>query len=430
MRRAGYLRYTNKTAHSIVEDRYADKDWKTGERLSSNTSDSSGIVSPAEEVSSPYRYVSTESMSPVLLSLSYSSIFHLGTNHTDNIHSTPSKSLPLPPTTPTQSPDLRHLEKTHLRVNGDDGLGQKVIEPYHAPLLPMSAERSKKKPAVQLRVVSHKPTYLASAPNASAHKKPRTAESGAWQTVLSAKKPAAPSVKPAWGTTASGRPVVAPPRPTNPWGDEACEIPDLRSFRDAAVQPADAASVTTAEGLDCFVDSAEAACEKQEIGHAAVNQKKAKKYEREARRKAKKAGVQEEVVATIGVAAENVPLEDSTASTISQASAADVTFMKEVADLVSSTTIPVEPEIEIATTAITVETKSEPVVAVTEPSSLAPLPITQKDKHMNWTKFKRQFVVDQLTDPCLQAYSGCSHGTSCAYEASGALDCPFHEPRT
>jgi len=58
MRRAGYMRYTNKTAVSRVEDRYIDKDWKTGERLASSASDSSGATTPLEEVSATCRYVS------------------------------------------------------------------------------------------------------------------------------------------------------------------------------------------------------------------------------------------------------------------------------------------------------------------------------------------------------------------------------------
>lgn len=57
MRRAGYLRYTNKTAHNIIEDRYTDKDWKTGEKYAAIASDSSGIISPAEECGSSSRYV-------------------------------------------------------------------------------------------------------------------------------------------------------------------------------------------------------------------------------------------------------------------------------------------------------------------------------------------------------------------------------------
>lgn len=51
MRRAGFLRYTNKTAYGIVEDRYTDKDWKTGEKLTSASSDSSGMVNSLEDAS-------------------------------------------------------------------------------------------------------------------------------------------------------------------------------------------------------------------------------------------------------------------------------------------------------------------------------------------------------------------------------------------
>jgi hypothetical protein len=47
MRRAGYLRYTHKTGHSILEERYIDKDWKMGGKHILTTSDSSDIVSPS-----------------------------------------------------------------------------------------------------------------------------------------------------------------------------------------------------------------------------------------------------------------------------------------------------------------------------------------------------------------------------------------------
>jgi hypothetical protein len=57
MRRAGYLRYTNMSSYRIVEDRYATKDWKTGEKFQSSGSDSSGIVTPTEEIASPIRFV-------------------------------------------------------------------------------------------------------------------------------------------------------------------------------------------------------------------------------------------------------------------------------------------------------------------------------------------------------------------------------------
>lgn len=51
MRRAGYMRYTNKTAVTRVEDRYIDKDWRTGGRLASSSSDSSGASTSLAYVS-------------------------------------------------------------------------------------------------------------------------------------------------------------------------------------------------------------------------------------------------------------------------------------------------------------------------------------------------------------------------------------------
>ena len=57
MRRAGYLRYTNKTSYGIVEERYTDKDWKTGEKFASSSSDFSGAITPVHETSLLPRYV-------------------------------------------------------------------------------------------------------------------------------------------------------------------------------------------------------------------------------------------------------------------------------------------------------------------------------------------------------------------------------------
>jgi hypothetical protein len=68
MRRAGYLRYTNKMAHSIVEDRYTNKDWKTGEKFTSTGSSSSEIASPVEEPDLIQRYVAVVVRPPTCIS--------------------------------------------------------------------------------------------------------------------------------------------------------------------------------------------------------------------------------------------------------------------------------------------------------------------------------------------------------------------------
>ena len=51
MRRAGYLRYTNRTSFNILEDRYTNKDWRTGERIVSPLAGSPQVGSATENVS-------------------------------------------------------------------------------------------------------------------------------------------------------------------------------------------------------------------------------------------------------------------------------------------------------------------------------------------------------------------------------------------
>lgn len=59
MRRAGYLRYTNKTGFSIIENRYTEKDWRTGEKFASNSSDYSDFASTGDAVSPSERLVTS-----------------------------------------------------------------------------------------------------------------------------------------------------------------------------------------------------------------------------------------------------------------------------------------------------------------------------------------------------------------------------------
>jgi hypothetical protein len=139
-------------------------------------------------------------------------------------------------------------------VNGDDGLGQKIIEPYHTPLLPALAMSTPRKPAVQLKVVTNKVIKLGTTHNGPAQKQPGVAPRDGWQTVLTNKKSTKPSVKPAWGMTSDGRPVAARLPPINPWGPNACEVPDLRLVRALEVRPPPVAAVTTSNGPECMID--------------------------------------------------------------------------------------------------------------------------------------------------------------------------------
>jgi hypothetical protein len=55
MRRAGYMRYTTKTSHNILEDRYKERDWKTGRKIVIISDSSDGTVSPLDSQSADFR---------------------------------------------------------------------------------------------------------------------------------------------------------------------------------------------------------------------------------------------------------------------------------------------------------------------------------------------------------------------------------------
>jgi hypothetical protein len=110
MRREGFLRYTSKAANSILEERYAGTDWKTGEKHPQSTTASGGIVSPPEEPSVAPRQVN------ISLDLAYL---------TDIMYSLSKEDPPPSLVVQEQEPDLRHLKIAHRRVNGDDGLETK-----------------------------------------------------------------------------------------------------------------------------------------------------------------------------------------------------------------------------------------------------------------------------------------------------------------
>jgi hypothetical protein len=161
-------------------------------------------------------------------------------------------------------------------------------------------------------------------------------------------------------------------------------------------------------------------------GHPVVSQKKAKKYEREARRKAKKTVSPAESVAdlledrdllgttedldVLGIANETSPMS---------AAAREELVLASIAPPLQEP----EPTKETVDANVQHTTAYEPKVA-----SSTPLTATSNSRHLHWMRFKRYFIVDQLTDPVLTEGSRCSHGT-CVFETNNVEDCPFHEPR-
>jgi hypothetical protein len=233
--------------------------------------------------------------------------------------------------------------------------------------------------------------------------------------------------------TATGRPVAPSASPVNPWGPEFCEIPDLRGFGSAVVQPADASTITASRGPDGFEESDEVAVnetanDKTAAGHAAISQKKTKKHEREARRKAKKAELQQEASEAVETTLKDecVSLQEDTVP------AADDDIILDLPKKVDSPRALPLDTVLIETVVETVSSQPADVLeleSAVKPSP-APLHVTNNSKHVNWVKFQRQFMVDQLNVPFLPSSVVCSHSDTCVYGSNNVLDCPFHSPRT
>jgi hypothetical protein len=216
--------------------------------------------------------------------------------------------------------------------------------------------------------------------------------------------------------TASGRSVPTPPRPVNPWGPNATEIPDFRSTPAPAVQPVDSVAFPLLQGPDRFIDDEKPAIEhksdNEPVGsHPVVSQKKAKKYEREARRKAKKIMVE--------AANATVP-QDEDAPKPEPVFAIDKKSEFDADD-------EYEPSSTAAANVVTIESAEETAMLESK-AQLAPLPVTTYDKHTNWTNFKRDFIIDQLTAPIIATNSDHLHPTLCVCKTHDLLDCPFHHP--
>jgi len=130
MRRASYLRYTNRASFDVVEERYAAKDWKTGLKFSGSPavhSMSSGSTTANEEE------VEEED----------------GETAVDCEHE-PDLSFPTP-----HGPDLRHLRQGHKRI-GSGGKLEECVSVLRSPtrLSIEPPEISKRRPPPQLRIVS------------------------------------------------------------------------------------------------------------------------------------------------------------------------------------------------------------------------------------------------------------------------------------
>jgi hypothetical protein len=161
-------------------------------------------------------------------------------------------------------------------------------------------------------------------------------------------------------------------------------------------------------------------------GHPVVSQKKVKKYEREARRKAKKTVSQASSVTDLAEDRDfHGTSKDLEILVVTNRTSPTSAAAREEVALASFAPPLQKPKI----TKETVDTNFQHAAAC-EPkvASSTPLTVTSNGRHLHWMRFKRYFIVDQLTDPFLTEGSRCSHG-ACVFETNNVQNCPFHEPR-
>lgn len=439
MRRAGYLRYTNKTAYCIVEDRYTEKDWKTGERITSSSSDSSGTTLLSEDVITPLQYVTCHK--------------RIHANADFPRSATPENPL-LPVCSSPGGADRRHLQHVHTRISGDDGLAQRVIEPYHTPLLSLVPNTPLKKPAVlQLKVNENKENKTpADTINCGWLRKDVTRQTRrrSLRTAAEEKevllpsslsvKPVAlnetrPATQPAWSNIRS----LMQDSMTTCARAEKKEFPALGShtitakpfstrFDAPVVQRPAISNNSSATGPEAMVTLED----KVDATHPVVSQKKAKKAQREAKRKAKKVSDPEDTCSpAVMMTNASEVIEQGLCSTLLDSSLVDNRhhavggILPQSSDCFSLEKVDDAQAGTPVTITVTQNTGSDVSNETTSPM----IPHTTHGKHGHWTRFSRFFIVDQLTIPLLQSFEGCSHGSSCLFESHGVLDCPFHEPR-
>jgi hypothetical protein len=327
---------------------------------------------------------------------------------------------------------MRHLENTHKRITGEDGLYRNVLDPYDAPLLPAKSAQTPIRGAAVLVIKASERSPVA-VRSGRRRDIPQQAPDG-WQTVTNGAAPTTPVAKPhVWDNVPDKRPSGGSRPGPSPSLFTATSFPTLSSTprrlsNDPTVKaPAvQAASAWASNVPDSFVVEPE----EPENGHPAVSQKKISKKAREAKRKAKKLGLptepedeaaQEDAPEDLG---EEIDIGFRGTSTPLGAAVKDLEHNDELSSPREDSNADSEAPEAVKSVVVVPDFPKKTSLVPSPP----PMPVTKSGKHMHWNRFKRNFVVDQLTDPCLPSWSGCSHRTSCAFETNDVPDCPFHEP--
>jgi hypothetical protein len=347
---------------------------------------------------------------------------------------------------PVNGPDRRHLQRAHTRVNGDDGLGQTVIEPYHTPLLTLSPCPVPKKHAV-LRVVDDKENKpLGDKTNRGWSQREKARHTNAVLLASTREEddepspfrpsklisPAKPTRKTVWVATSVPSEIQSTLNPGCDQDEYPALVPSPK-IPTAALIGLDELSAQSPSQI-----SAGEATERvtkydreTEDPHPAVSQKKAKKAQREAKRKAKKLSSPGEALDPTAYIQIGPEVDEQNSPQILSTTLVAIETSNATGESHHGSVSPVAVELtngDEGTSSVVAELQNAKIHAPvrTPPKQVSH---TFHGKHDHWMRFLRIFDVDQLTLPDLKAFESCSHGSSCRFESHGVPDCPFHDPR-
>ncbi|OAL45404.1 hypothetical protein IQ07DRAFT_576952 [Pyrenochaeta sp. DS3sAY3a] len=407
MRRAGYLRYVSKGDYNIVADRYADMDLKQGGKsLPSSSNISSELVRVGEASSS--RSSNREKQSAIEPSLFDES-------------------------------DLRQFEHIDTRVAGDDGLTDPIIEPQETPVLLTKEDLTSQDKLKSLKIVD----------TCSANAMPDRA-GNAW-----GKKHARNfSLSSVWETASNpqtGRVEIARPRGTEssvssrkPWMDNDLEFPglppprnlthdsprtqdsstqyepEIPRFKDAATQTPRAVVTWLDEPA---VPVAESVVElPQNQPGPSLKKQKAKKR-RESKRKAKRNALQAEHEDKASSSGETFEGKDEVESVLEAGAVEQVDEVKQEAKAAAVKRTDNLKQAEAAAALAALLSWAGKAITVPESSKSSASKISPVRKHMDWLKFTKYFIVDQISPPNINF----TEHPFCPFSDEGVPDCPVHK---
>lgn len=384
--------------------------------------------------------------------------------------------------------DIRHIEHTHTRVAGDDGVEDPIIEPHETPVLPTKEDLTPQNKLKSLRIVDASSANAMPDRAGTAWGKKHTRN---FSLSSDREKVSSPQTGRVEILRQRGNESSVPSR--KPWMDNDLEFPGLPPSRNltydsARTQDASTqyerkipqvkdAATQTPRAVVTWLDEpavtvAEPVVEQPQNQPGPSLKKQNAKKEREAKRKAKKNVSQAEHEDKVSSSGETFVGEEQTIdgatptialdladqpkslhciededvlkdhgkqveevievkegkgeveSVLQPAAVEQADKMKEAKAVAVKRADQVKHEAEAAAAHAALVSRDFNNLTIPESSEPSATTISQGCKHMDWFKFTKYFIVDQITSPKM-AFMG---DDFCAFLNEEVRDCPFHEP--